>query len=80
MNCGHIKVAGYTMPMDVLEDQLLANVTPDESPVYSWEERNRREKEMEKFQSYDDFMRNKERSSGSRYAVKNIKETKTVRQ
>lgn len=67
-NCGHIKVAGYIMPPDVLEDSGLANYDLDESPVYAWENRNRRQREEEKLFSYDEYMKHAEQRTGtSRY-------------
>lgn len=65
--CGHINVAGYKMPPNVLEEQGLANYKLDESPVYAWEERNKRLKEREKLRSYDEFMKAEEEGTGKRY-------------
>jgi len=67
-NCGHIKVAGFMMPIDVLEDQGLANYELDESPTYSWAERHAEFRQRQKLRSYEDFMAHEETRSGkSRY-------------
>lgn len=59
-SCGHINVAGFMMPPDVLIDEGLANPKQEVDPRAAWKGRHDAYRKQVKFDSYDDYKANQE--------------------